>query len=800
MMRKVMIERAAFAVVLMSMSGAAAGSDGPLFPSLALDYEGFTSEEADTFIADLDNDGDLDIATSGEDSQRVHVYLNGGDGSTFAPAVYFPGDDAPAITGADFNGDGYIDLAVAKWGFDGDVVIMLNQGDGTFAPGVDYPARFGPSDITTGDMNNDGNADVIVTDRFDSFIVILHGNGDGTFMPFTGRYVGEQPEGVEVGDMNGDGHLDLLAVSSFSNELGVSLNDGNGSYGNPAYYPVGSDPRRVRVADIDGDTDLDVVVVSRSSHNATVYKNDGGGVLSVHATVGVDFLPLDLRLTDLDADGSPDILVSNENERDIKILINDGAGNFAPDTGAGPYIGSARSVWAADMNGDGLVDIVAGSDRAHAISLQRADGSFDSSYSLSEIPRGWARYADLNGDGAMDIVASNGSSMAQRFTIAFGDGNGQVSSTTTITPMSNATVLDAIPSDIDGDGDADVVAMVQTVEFGKFDPYFTVSLYAYINDGSGNMTLTGTPVEVDSDIDEFYEMDCGDFDGDGLRDDFLVSNLYEAQIKGVSWNPLQSWTTMGTVVSVPGNGVGLEAIDYDMDGDDDIVSIGADQVIVRRNNGVFSFSAGGTIATGDEPVDIAIGDIDGDGDPDLVVLNEYNFQTDNTVRVIMNNGAGFDPGVELSIGYYGSSSVDYARRLAVGDVNLDGHADIVVSPFVPVDAVRVFLGDGTGGFVLDSSYLAQVPGAIDLVDLNMDDQLDVVISHTGWSPMVLLNQGGASGCPADLTGDGVLDFFDVSAFLSAFNAQDPDADFTSDGLFDFFDVSAFLSAYNAGCP
>jgi len=56
------------------------------------------------------------------------------------------------------------------------------------------------------------------------------------------------------------------------------------------------------------------------------------------------------------------------------------------------------------------------------------------------------------------------------------------------------------------------------------------------------------------------------------------------------------------------------------------------------------------------------------------------------------------------------------------------------------------------------------------------------------------------GCPPDLTGDGQLDFFDVSAFLSAYQNQDPAADFTGDGMFDFFDVSAFLSGYTAGCP
>lgn len=55
-------------------------------------------------------------------------------------------------------------------------------------------------------------------------------------------------------------------------------------------------------------------------------------------------------------------------------------------------------------------------------------------------------------------------------------------------------------------------------------------------------------------------------------------------------------------------------------------------------------------------------------------------------------------------------------------------------------------------------------------------------------------------CPPDLTGDGVLDFFDVTEFLSAFSAHDPSADLTNDGVFDFFDVSEYLAAFAAGCP
>lgn len=55
-------------------------------------------------------------------------------------------------------------------------------------------------------------------------------------------------------------------------------------------------------------------------------------------------------------------------------------------------------------------------------------------------------------------------------------------------------------------------------------------------------------------------------------------------------------------------------------------------------------------------------------------------------------------------------------------------------------------------------------------------------------------------CPADFTGDGNLNFFDVSAFLSAFNSSNPAADFNDDGSYNFFDVSAFLMAFNGGCP
>jgi hypothetical protein len=106
-------------------------------------------------------------------------------------------------------------------------------------------------------------------------------------------------------------------------------------------------------------------------------------------------------------------------------------------------------------------------------------------------------------------------------------------------------------------------------------------------------------------------------------------------------------------------------------------------------------------------------------------------------------------------------------------------------------AGTVVPGDGivtvTNTVPIDATQPLEVDGAV---------IGDVIV--TGTATMVAVAQ--VPDCVADFTGDGVLDFFDVSAFLSAFAAQDPSADMTNDGAWDFFDVSAFLAAFGAGCP
>ena len=97
------------------------------------------------------------------------------------------------------------------------------------------------------------------------------------------------------------------------------------------------------------------------------------------------------------------------------------------------------------------------------------------------------------------------------------------------------------------------------------------------------------------------------------------------------------------------------------------------------------------------------------------------------------------------------------------------------------------------------------PLAIDFAGLDrFFDDPDTVDTGPSGAPVVDVGayeyQPVIAPCPADLTGDGTLNFFDISAFLSAFSANDPAADFDGNGTFNFFDISAFLSAFSAGCP
>ncbi len=142
----------------------------------------------------------------------------------------------------------------------------------------------------------------------------------------------------------------------------------------------------------------------------------------------------------------------------------------------------------------------------------------------------------------------------------------------------------------------------------------------------------------------------------------------------------------------------------------------------------------------------------------------------------------------------GAASVNTGLELCIDldELGWDGSQDILMAGWIA----------NSGFDFLSNQVLGGLPSSDNIGprDADGDGENDLDFNAIDGDQFVNLSNPVVPSCPADLNGDGMLNFFDVSAFLSAYNAMDPIADFSGDGMFNFFDVSAFLTAFNAGCP
>ncbi len=200
-----------------------------------VDYETGRNPRS-VFIADLDGDGDNDLAVANQFSRvilwsSVSVLLNNGDG-TFAHKVdYETGRNPRSVFIADLDGDGDNDLAVANWGrfhHPGKTVsVLMNNGDGTFAYKMDYDAGWQPSSVFIADLDGDGDNDIAVANSgftFPSAVSSLLNNGDGTFAHKVDYTAGDDPSSVFSADLDGDGDNDLAVANSGSDIVSVLFN------------------------------------------------------------------------------------------------------------------------------------------------------------------------------------------------------------------------------------------------------------------------------------------------------------------------------------------------------------------------------------------------------------------------------------------------------------------------------------------------------------------------------------------------------------------------------------------------
>lgn len=178
----------------------------------------------DLRLADFNNDGRLDIAAFSSDpaDDTLTIFTGDGDGTFTLLAQYTGGRNPYEMGVADINNDGFLDIATSSWS-PRNVAIWLNNGDGTMAAPLETnPGATLHLGIALGDLDGDGNVDYVLDESGPDRIRVYYGNGDGTFVQSAVSIASYGRYGT-IADFDSDGMLDYTVTVLFSTRLPVYL-------------------------------------------------------------------------------------------------------------------------------------------------------------------------------------------------------------------------------------------------------------------------------------------------------------------------------------------------------------------------------------------------------------------------------------------------------------------------------------------------------------------------------------------------------------------------------------------------
>jgi len=327
------------------------------------------------YPADLDGDGDLDVAIANAGANHLTVRLNNGN-ATFAASVNvaLPGS-AEAVFAADLDGDGDMDLASANTGV-GSISVRMNNGSGSFSGGADYPAAATagsrPADITGADFDGDGDIDLATSLKTQGSMAIFTNDGAGNFSRSI-AVGGSSPHAICTADFDGDGDMDLAVTNTTSSLITIKMNDGSGSFSGGTTVSIASNSQSVQAVDFNGDGHVDLAAANIGSNSVSVRFNDGLGNFSGSTEVGVGNRPYGLYAGDIDGDGDMDLVTANQQSNTVSIRLNSGNGSFSGTTDVSSGGTQAWALQLADFDGDSDLDmgVVNGGSNQYIILLNK---------------------------------------------------------------------------------------------------------------------------------------------------------------------------------------------------------------------------------------------------------------------------------------------------------------------------------------------------------------------------------------------------------------------------------------------
>ncbi len=321
------------------------------------------------------------------------------------------------------------------------------------------------------DLDGDGDQDLVSISAFDSELSWFE--NDGAASPtFTAHLVSTSasgPHGLAIADLDGDGDLDLLTASRNDNKIAWYENNGAAepSFTTHVISTSAGGAWSVQAADVDGDGDLDVLSASNDDNKIAWYENDGAAdpAFSTHVVSTSAVGAFAVAAVDLDGDGDMDLLSASLVDDTIAWYENDGAADPAfTKRVVTTAADGAADVGVADMDGDGDIDIFSASALGDTIVWYENDGAADPSFTervVTTSANGAIRVAaaDLDGDGDLDLLSA--SLYDGKVAWYENDGAGDPSFTTHVITSSAAMPRGVAAGDLDGDGDLDVLTATQ---------------------------------------------------------------------------------------------------------------------------------------------------------------------------------------------------------------------------------------------------------------------------------------------------------------------------------------------------
>ena len=599
-------------------------------------------------IVDMDSDGDLDIVLLstylGPPKITWYEHINGKGEFKAAANISAPGTAAQSMIIGDIDGNGDLDV-VALLGR----TITLHEKPGAPAeswptevvnPGVEY------DEVVVGDLDGDGDWDLLSTSGRS---VAWHENtdGKGTFADHLISSDDFYLSSISLADLDDDGDLDVLSEGRW-----LENTDGRGTFGllersienNPWGILQANNPS---AADLDSDGDLDIISEIPGGPLVWNENTDGLGTFGPQQIINTENYLDSPAIGDLDGDGDTDVVGEN-----LTWLENLGDATFSDVQDLVANAWNASSVFAADLDGDGDMDALSVSSRAKIAWYQNTDGQGtygdQKLIDVGDSSASQVAAADVDSDGDQDVLAlvsSRFSLGGSEYSIVWyenTDGLGLFSERQLITQVVPSWHTSFEAHDVDGDGDADLMAMWHD------------ALMWYENT-EGNFSTAKPALQQNRETKNgLQSFDVADMDGDGDVDAVVAYEFGpELESPGAAW--FENTDGNGSFAQEPASTVSLNArptstfaADIDGDGDLDLLTADADFTmcfaagpspgpcgIWVEGNGITWHenidglgtlgnprSIDSVIASWVYDVTVTASDFDGDGDMDVVALHD----------------------------------------------------------------------------------------------------------------------------------------------------------------------------------